>query len=636
MLLFLILLLRSFFFILILFFVPSFFSFFSNFCIYLIGNRCTHKPDAKDATNPAALLSLLTPDLQTSILTTGTTLPRLRQGTLDQKEVLLLMEMMSHLGIWMDPNLALTPLQWVPSLNGEQIFDALRLFISDQTDPSPDQRSKIAFMYHLLGCHGDLHNCKKRPQILAFKMNNNEGRIVGMIGYPRLSVDSSLQSIIRTKDLHEEFKSYHENLPKHRRSLNEQTVQNASRGRDRSLIPTIVSCKSNLNPHSPFQGIIHSVLLLVDHFHLDLLQTASVLCAWDFCADCSYYFVAATIFAIGHFQPEDFAGMNIGHNLLKLIRSIYIYEDKPECKNIQKQFNRYTNNADTCFHSKSNFEHMVYLRFFLGQWCFVHHLNEPSSKASRKSTYNKLFDIFVKPAKKMAVLCGGHGLILWSLFGFFPVWVRTYRALPGNKDKNVKTIADTFNLDIDTPEAAETLLSSVAIGLSYERQVPIDRACLEHEICKFGRHLRKAGETWRTWCLPNQFLYDAYDIDVMNNKLTQNNIVVIHSNGEKIPLSRTSIFGSWLDAAKDYKSITLANMAFTTLLQKYIPASTATSDHFSTLSDILVEGKGNNILLDYISEMYPDTKDFILPPISPEVRRCITLKNYKSISKQQY
>ena len=84
----------------------------------------------------------------------------------------------------------------------------------------------------------------------------------------------------------------------------------------------------------------------------------------------------------------------------------------------------------------------------------------------------------------------------------------------------MKTIADTFNLDIDTPEAAETLLSSVAIGLSYERQVLMDKARIEHEICKFGRCLRKAGESWVTWCLPNQFLYDAYDIDVMNNKLT--------------------------------------------------------------------------------------------------------------------
>ena len=71
-----------------------------------------------------------------------------------------------------------------------------------------------------------------------------------MIAYPRMSVDSTLQSINRTKDLFEELKSYHHNLPKHQGSLNEQTVQNGSRGRDRSLIPSIISCKLILNPHS--------------------------------------------------------------------------------------------------------------------------------------------------------------------------------------------------------------------------------------------------------------------------------------------------------------------------------------------------------------------------------------------------
>ena len=105
-------------------------------------------------------------------------------------------------------------------------------------------------MYHLLGCHGDLHNCKKRPQNLAFKKNNNKGRILGMIAYPRMSVDSTLQSIGCTKDLFEELKSYHHNLLKHTSSLNDQTVQNGSRGRDQSLIPCIISCKFNLNPHS--------------------------------------------------------------------------------------------------------------------------------------------------------------------------------------------------------------------------------------------------------------------------------------------------------------------------------------------------------------------------------------------------
>ena len=69
----------------------------------------------------------------------------------------------------------------------------------------------------------------------------------------------------------------------------------------------------------------------------------------------------------------------------------------------------------------------------------------------------------------------------------FPVWVRTYCALPGKLDKNVLIIAEEFYLDTVAPEQAETLLSSVAIGLSYQRKVPMDNVCTEHEVCKFGR-----------------------------------------------------------------------------------------------------------------------------------------------------
>ena len=180
---------------------------------------------------------------------------------------------------------------------------------------------------------------------------------------------------------------------------------------------------------------MHSILLLIKHFRLSFLQIASVLTAWDFCAECSYYFLAATVFAIGYFTEEQIVGINIGHNLLILIRSIYKYEDKPECANIRKQFNRYTNNANTCFRSKSNFKHTVYLRVFLGQWCYVYHPCPPKEKTKQKTVYTTVLKIFTKPGKKMHILCNCHGLLLWSLFGYFPLWFRTYRTLP---DKNNK------------------------------------------------------------------------------------------------------------------------------------------------------------------------------------------------------
>ena len=59
-------------------------------------------------------------------------------------------------------------------------------------------------------------------------------------------------------------------------------------------------------------------------------------------------------------------------------------------------------------------------------------------------------------------------------------------------------------MDIDTLKAAGTLLSSVAIGLSFERQALIDNVRTEHESCKFGRYLWTSGDKWVTWCLPNK------------------------------------------------------------------------------------------------------------------------------------
>ena len=140
---------------------------------------------------------------------------------------------------------------------------------------------------------------------------------------------------------------------------------------------------------------------------------------------------------------------------------------------------------------------------------------------------------FYQTWKKMHILCGGHGLVLWSLFGYFPLWFRTNRTLPDKKNKNLIVIANKFNLDIDTQEQADGLVSSIAIGLSNVRHIPMDNTCVEHEICKYGRFLRGSSESWYTWCFPQQVMYDAYDPLLMVDKQTRNQIVVISQTGTK-------------------------------------------------------------------------------------------------------
>ena len=76
-------------------------------------------------TNPTTLLSFLSTQQQNDILETGSTLPRLRRGTVEEKVASTLMKLMSDLAAWMMPSLPLTPFQWVKELKGDQIFDSL-------------------------------------------------------------------------------------------------------------------------------------------------------------------------------------------------------------------------------------------------------------------------------------------------------------------------------------------------------------------------------------------------------------------------------------------------------------------------------------------------------------------------------
>lgn len=55
-----------------------------------------------------------------------------------------------------------------------------------------------------------------------------------------------------------------------------------------------------------------------------------------------------------------------------------------------------------------------------------------------------------KAGKKIYLLCGRHGLFLWLMFGYFPLWFCTYHTLPDRRNKNLAVIANRFNLVIDT------------------------------------------------------------------------------------------------------------------------------------------------------------------------------------------
>ena len=129
--------------------------------------------------------------------------------------------------------------------------------------------------------------------------------------------------------------------------------------------------------------------------------------------------------------------------------------------------------------------------------------------------------------------------------------------------------------------------------------------------------------------------YDAYDPLLMLDKQTRNQIVVTSQTGRKQFLFRTSIIGKWHLIDDSYTTtLSIEHIVCSTLLQEYIPIKNATVYTFFILGDRLNEGTGNNCLINYLSNLYPNCSVLKMDPICSELKTNASIQNYNFICKQ--
>ena len=129
-------------------------------------------------------------------------------------------------------------------------------------------------------------------------------------------------------------------------------------------------------------------------------------------------------------------------------------------------------------------------------------------------------------------------------------------------------------------------------------------------------------------------MYDAYDLLLMVDKQTQNQIVVISQTGTRKSLFCTSVLGQWMYNENGCTStLTIDQIVCLSLVQDYIPDKNATVDTFLALGDNLFEGTGNTLLLTYLSTLYPNCSDLQMDPVCLELHNDASIQNYKLICK---
>ena len=527
-----------------------------------IGDKSTTKlsPQKNNYETERKLIDFLPGPLQSDIKKSGVAIPNLRVGTVDEENVILIMKAISYLGVWMNRNLPISPYQWLDNviddnrlpLSGNQIFDASRIFETVQRNWSSEDRTplllfnNICMEAHKLGCHGDNHNCDVRRMLVALKQTDESGGTVGIIGYTRRSVTGSMERmrvLIRiVSDMNNHLNNPN-HFPKGSHAINHLTHLQLRCEPRFVMLPSICSIKANLNPTVFAQGVIFCVLALMKRFKLTLLELCGVIQAFDYVSDASCYFIAACVYTLNHVtvanRPIDW---NFGFALQKLIYQLYHHQGLVRENRPPQQYHRYVDREADTRNTLEEFTNQAYFRFILGLMSHVNHRDLPKAKKDQKTAYNKVLGLYNKHVKQSGKLIGGNSLVLWTIFGFFPVWFRTYRAaLVEKKNPNLKTITAHYQLEEQTPDQIESIFDSMKRGRSDHVNWQLDNNCGEHLFCKFGRVLRAVQEgshyqdvDFVTYLLRDQLWFDCYDEGTMRNPDTRDTFVIKDAAGEII------------------------------------------------------------------------------------------------------
>ena len=527
-----------------------------------LGDKSTAKTTAELAEEDLVtkLISRLPENLREEIRNTAVSIPNFRKGTIQEPKVIEFMEFGNALGLWMNPSLPITPFQWINTLEESQVFDSCRMMESIQRDAvvgSGNYFNNICMTIDMLGCHGDNHNCNERRQLNAFKSNDKDGWTVGGIFYTRRSVTNAMKrmKVLRTiiDDMNRLFDDS-DHFLEGMRSINSCTHAEAVPELKFVLMPSILRLRANLNPTIFAQGVIPCVLLMIKKFRLNMIELCCVLQTFDYVSDSSCYFIAACVYTLKFGETNNRrTGFDFGYKFQELVCKIFQYQKTSGKTAPSGQYHRYIDRIETSFCTDIEFKTQTTYRLCLGMMCHTHHPTHPTNFERSRRIKNRVMKLFTENAKDVKDLVGGNSLILWTLFNFFPDWIRLFRCPPDKNGKNMQTIIKKYKLESYSKEQIDSIFGSLITGRTKHVGWQIDYTCAEHGTCKLARILRAIAENrmykdeqYYTNILKEQYFYDAYDRSQMMHDSTRNDIVVKDSDGTIIQeLGRPVLIDYW-------------------------------------------------------------------------------------------
>jgi hypothetical protein len=208
-----------------------------------------------------------------------------------------------------------------------------------------------------------------------------------------------------------------ENLPESAKSINQNALPNSTVFNEGKAMMPLLKVPTNLDPTFSFQGIMYVVMLLVQRSELDFIELLSVFVSYDYSPECHYYFICAAMMLIVHGYPrQDFHhdGFEFDFYFHHIVKAFNRSERSGG------GINKITKLKTSCNYNFYEFKSIAERRFVLMMWISKNHRSKPATKTGTKSIYKKVLHKHTHGAKEVGEWCGGHGVTLMAILGFYP------------------------------------------------------------------------------------------------------------------------------------------------------------------------------------------------------------------------
>jgi hypothetical protein len=334
-------------------------------------------------------------------------------------------------------------------------------------------------------------------------------------------------------------------LPQSSKSINENTLSKFTVFNEGKARMPLLKVPTNLDPTFSSQGIMYVVMLLVQRFELDFTELLSVLVSYDYSPECHYYFICAAMMLMVHGYPRHNGrrkGFEFGFYFHHIVKAFYCSERSGGGINkITKMFSRRNANdlETSCNYNFHEFKSIVERRFVLMLWISNNHRSKPTTKKGTKSIYEKILQKHTHGAKEVGELCGGHGVTLMAILGFYPEWLISYRSYKGTS-YSAKYFSTKYDINNTTVTDAGSFFYSVLHALNTRQNKNYDENELEQVLCKVSRILSSESHSNRhaIWCVPGQILMNFYNRNRIGDRIP----IILLPDGSKKLLDGKCIF----------------------------------------------------------------------------------------------